>query len=151
MKKLLLTAIALIVAGTLAYTPALTQETKAAKSASSKATNSKHAKSTHARSKHADDRLVSKKSLAARTAVCKADCLPDNLHENGIGVHGLYRSYSKWDPHLVSPEGRKEYADCVKKCVDPLPAVFVQRPIFAMGLKWFGKTKESCLDCHAKY
>jgi hypothetical protein len=131
MNRLLLAGVALIVAGSLAYTPALTKEAKKTKSAASYGT-------------------VSKKSVAARTALCRADCRPDNLQPSGVGMHGFYRAYNKFDPHLTSIEGRKQYAECVKKCVDPLPDVYVQRPIFAMGLNWFGRSKESCLDCHAK-
>ena len=135
MNKLLLTAVASIVAGALAFTPALTQETKASKSA---------------KSRSADSRPVSTKSAASRNALCKADCRPNNLRPSGVGMHGLYRSYNTVDPHLTSVEGRMQYAECVKKCVDPLPDIYVQRSVFGMGLDWFGKTKRSCLDCHAK-
>jgi hypothetical protein len=135
MNKLWLAGVALIVAGSLAYTPALTREAKGTKSAASRS---------------AESRPVSKKSAAARTALCKADCRPNNLQQSGVGMHGLYRAYNTFDPHLTSIEGRKQYAECVKKCVDPLPDVYVQRPIFALGLNWFGKSKKSCLDCHAK-
>lgn len=90
------------------------------------------------------------KSVAARTALCKADCLPGKFHANGIGMHGLYRSYSKWDPHLVSPEGKKEYAACVSTCVGPLPSVYIQKIIFGMGMTWFGKTQDNCFDCHTR-
>lgn len=89
-----------------------------------------------------------KKSEAARAATCKADCLPNNMHPNGTGMHGLYRSYSIWDPHLVSPEGRKEYAQCVRACEGPLPDIYIQRFVFGVGLTWFGKTQQSCFDCH---
>jgi len=118
MNKLLHTGGALIVVGSLLCTPALTKTVK------------------------------SNRSASARTAVCKADCLPDNLHGNGVGMHGLYRSYSKWDPHLVSPEGKKEYAQCVRACLAPLPSIYIQKIIFAMGMKWFGMTQKSCFGCH---
>jgi hypothetical protein len=91
------------------------------------------------------------KSAAARTAICKADCLPDNLQKDGVhGMHGFYRSYSKWDPHLVSPEGKKEYAACVSACVAPLPSIYIQRVIFGMNMTWFGMTQETCYGCHSR-
>jgi hypothetical protein len=133
--KLLLAAVALIVAGAVTYTPALTEELKRKKSAAPRST---------------DTRPVSKKSAAARTALCRADCRPNNYSPSGIGIHGIYRSYAEFDPHLTSIEGRRQFAECVKKCVDPLPDLYVQRPLFAMGINWFGNTKESCLNCHAK-
>jgi len=137
--RLLLIGAALSVALSLAYAPALAEKVKGAKSAASRS---------------ADARPVSKKSVAARTALCRADCRPNNYKEcptwGCIGMHGLYRSYNSFDPNLTSPEGRRAFAECVKKCVDPLPEVYIQRPIFAMGFNWFGKSKEGCLDCHAK-
>jgi hypothetical protein len=97
-------------------------------------------------------RVAASKSAAARTAICKADCLPGNLHTTGldIGMHGFYRSYSTWDPHLVSPEGKKEYAACVAACAGPLPTIYIQRPLFAMNIKWFGMTQETCFACHSR-
>jgi hypothetical protein len=121
MKKLLLTGAALVAAASLAYTPAAVGKTKKAS-----------------------------RSVAARTALCKADCSPAKFDQStGIGMHGLYRSYHQYDPQLKSIQGRKDFAACVKHCTDPLPAVYVQRPILAMGIKWFGKDADSCLDCHA--
>jgi hypothetical protein len=134
-KKLSLVGAALVVVGSLTYTPAFTQDAKGTKRTASSA---------------ADGRPVSTKSVASRTALCKADCRPENYNDSGIGIHGLYRSYSKFDPHLVSVEGKKQYAECVQKCLAPLPTVYVQRAVFAMGINWFGKTKQSCLDCHVK-
>jgi hypothetical protein len=90
-----------------------------------------------------------KRSNAARAAICKADCLPNNMHPNGIGMHGRYRSYSTWDPHLVSPEGKTEYAACVRSCLAPLPSIYIQRFVFGMGMKWFGMTPQTCLGCHS--
>lgn len=130
MKKLLFAGIALVLVTPLAFTPAFTKEAK--------------------RTKATGEYTVSKKSVAARTALCKADCRPGNLQASGVGMHGLYRSYNTTDPHLTSIEGRKQFAECVKKCTDPLPDVYVQRAVFGLGLNWFGKTKQSCLDCHAK-
>lgn len=135
MKKLWLTGLALIVAGALAYTPALTQEAKEAKPAATKKVASKGAPS---------------RSVAARTALCKADCRPNNLKASGIGIHGHYRSYNSFDPHLTSLEGRKQFAECVKNCVAPLPRIYIQRPLLEGGGSWFGKDAASCLSCHAK-
>jgi hypothetical protein len=142
MKKLLLTGVALIAASSLAYTMAVAAPAKQTRSHVSRS----------AGAGKVDKPLLSRKSSASRMALCRADCRPDNYHAaTGIGMHGMYRDYSKFDPHLTSIEGRKQYAQCVKSCYDPLPAVFVQRAVFGLGMKWFGKTKESCLDCHAAY
>jgi len=148
MKKLLVAGLALVVAGSVAFTMALAQD--AAKSDAPKTAVKRVAP------KRSDDgRPVSKKSAAARTALCKADCRPNNYKDCGtwgcVGMHGLYRDYDKYDPQLKCIEGQKQYAQCVQKCVDPLPAVYIQRAVFGMGVtSWFGKSKESCLDCHAK-
>ena len=82
-------------------------------------------------------------SVGARTAACKLDCSAGNLH-------GTYRAYGATDPQLKSPEGRKLYAECVRLCLDPLPTIYVQRPIIEAGGSWFGKTKSDCLGCHAQ-
>ena len=118
MKRLSLAGIAVVVVGCLTYTSILTQEAEGKKSAASR-------------------------GAAARTALCKSDCLPDN-------THGLYKSYHATDPKLVSLDGRKQYAECVQKCVAPLPDFYVQKPIFALGLDWFGKSADSCYDCHIR-
>jgi len=89
-----------------------------------------------------------KKGDSARIATCKADCLPGHVDKKGVGMHGLYRSYSKWDPHLTSPKGKKEYAVCVRTCLAPLPSIYIQRLVFGMGLTWFGQTQQSCFECH---
>jgi hypothetical protein len=139
MKKLLLAGGALILAVSVAFTPALAEPAKKKKSTASGG---------------GESYTVSKKSVAARTALCKADCRPNNYKDcpswGCTGMHGLYKAYDRFDPHLTSTEGRKQYAECVKKCVAPLPSVYIQRPFFALGLYWFGKTRESCLDCHAR-
>jgi hypothetical protein len=99
----------------------------------------------------AQGRPVSTVPAAKRIALCKADCTPNNYKAStGIGVHGIYRSYAQYDPQLKSIEGRASFNECVKKCSDPLPEVYVQRAVFGLGLNWFGHTKQSCLDCHAK-
>jgi len=81
-------------------------------------------------------------SVAARTATCRADCRSGN-------THGLYRAYNTADPNLISPEGRRMYAECVRLCLAPLPTFYLQRPIIEGGLWWFGMTKSDCLTCHA--
>ena len=81
-------------------------------------------------------------TLATRTAACKLDCSAGHLH-------GTYRPYGATDPELKSPEGRKLYAECVRLCLDPLPTIYVQRPIIEAGGSWFGKSKADCLGCHA--
>ena len=82
------------------------------------------------------------RSVGARTAACKLDCSSGHLH-------GTYRSYGASDPELKSPEARKLYAECVRLCLDPLPTIYVQRPIIEAGGSWFGQTKSDCLGCHA--
>ena len=83
------------------------------------------------------------RSVATRTAACKADCRAGN-------THGFYRPYNVADPNFISPEGRKMYAECVRLCLAPLPISYFQKPIIEAGLPWFGKYKSDCLDCHAK-
>ena len=123
MKKLFLACAALVVLGMMAHAPAGAVEAKVSR------------------------------GTAARVALCKADCLPNNYKECPTwgckGMHGLYRSYNQFDPKLQSIEGKKEFAECVKHCSDPLPEVYVEKPIFAMGFNWFGKSADTCLDCHA--
>ena len=80
--------------------------------------------------------------LGVRTAACKKDCTSGN-------VHGDYRPYGAADPQLKSAEGRKMFNECVKLCLDPLPGIYVQKPIIEAGGSWFGKTKAECLGCHA--
>jgi hypothetical protein len=102
-----------------------------------------------------DGRPLSPKSTAERTALCKADCRPNNYKDCGtwgcVGMHGLYRDYDKYDPQLKSIKGQQDYKQCVDKCLGPLPAIYVQRAVFGAGItSWFGKSKESCLSCHVK-
>jgi hypothetical protein len=82
------------------------------------------------------------RSVGARTAACKLDCSAGNLH-------GTYRAYGAIDPQLKSPESKKMFAECVRLCLDPLPTIYVQKPIVEAGGSWFGKTKTDCLGCHA--
>lgn len=86
--------------------------------------------------------VIRAKPLGVRTAACKSDCTAGN-------VHGNYRPYGATDQQLKSPEGRKMFNECVKLCLDPLPSIYVQRPIIESGGSWFGKTKADCLGCHA--
>jgi hypothetical protein len=81
-------------------------------------------------------------SVGARTAACKKDCSAGHLH-------GTYRAYGATDPELKSPESKKLFAECVRLCLDPLPTIYVQRPIIEAGGSWFGQTKADCLGCHA--
>ena len=82
-------------------------------------------------------------SVGARTAACKKDCSSGSLH-------GTYRAYGANDPQLKSPEGRTLYNECVRLCLDPLPGIYVQKPIVDAGGTWFGMKKADCLGCHAK-
>jgi hypothetical protein len=153
MTKRLLAVLALVAAGALACTlPALTQEGEV----------TSHELGSMGGAKPGDKRVVkpskdgsytlSKKSVAARTALCKADCRPNNYKDCGtwgcVGMHGLYRSYNRDDPQLKTPQGQKAFAQCVATCLAPLPPVYIQRAVFKLGFSWFGKSKEGCLDCH---
>jgi hypothetical protein len=182
MNKALLTGAALILVGCLAYTPALTQEQKeeATSAATAETTNAPTAEPKSAASPKTTGAITAEpksaaapetktdagpakkpsgthgapsRSVAARTALCKADCRPNNYKDCGswgcTGMHGLYRSYNSNDPQLKSIDGQKQYAQCVKACVDPLPAIYVQRPLLENGGSWFGKTASDCLACHA--
>jgi hypothetical protein len=91
---------------------------------------------------HAETAKKKSHSVGARTAACRKDCRAGE-------THGLYRPYNATDPHLVSPEGRKLYKECVQKCLDPLPSFYVQKPILEAGGSWFGMHKSDCLSCHA--
>jgi hypothetical protein len=82
------------------------------------------------------------RGLGARTAACRTDCSAGHLH-------GTYRVYGAIDPELKSPESKKLFAECVRLCLDPLPTIYVQKPIIESGGSWFGKTKSDCLGCHA--
>jgi len=100
----------------------------------------------------ADGKLVSPYTLAERTAANKQDCLPNNLHKDGVGMHGHYRTYGQWDPQLKSIEGKKQFEACVKRGLEPTPwFAFGQRAGIALTGKFFGKSKQDCLKCHSKY
>jgi hypothetical protein len=153
MRRVLLVAgLALFAVGVLSHTPALTQGASAAKTEDAKPAKPAAKSVRHPMSK--DGRPLSTKSAAARTALCKADCRPNNYKDCGtwgcVGMHGLYRDYNKYDPQLKSIAGQKAYKQCVEKCVGPLPSIYIQRAVFGAGItSWFGKSKESCLDCHS--
>jgi hypothetical protein len=171
MKKLLLASFSLLLLASVTYTPAFTQDAKpvqeeaapaaadapapAEAPAAAEAPKPKPALRRVRRNAQqpvdAQGRPVSTVPAAKRIALRKADCTPNNYKAStGIGVHGIYRSYAQYDPQLKSIEGRASFNECVKKCSDPLPEVYVQRAVFGLGLNWFGHTKQSCLDCHAK-
>jgi hypothetical protein len=154
---------ALILAASLVSTMALTQgaadmkeRAKPAVDAASKSDESAKPKRAGARRAGkvdpADGKLVSPYSLAERTAANRQDCKPNNLHKDGLGMHGHYRAYGQWDPELKSIEGRKQFEACVKRGLEPTPwFAFGQRMMIASGGKFFGKGKEDCLKCHSKY
>src|ERR1043165_832946 len=161
MKHWLLTAGALLLAVSLTYTSAFTQDAsgknkeqaKPADNAAPKPDES--AKPTRAWARRVakidpvDGKLISPYSLAERTAMNRQDCKPNNLHEDGLGMHGQYRTYGQWDPELKSIEGRRQYEACVKRGLDPTPwFAFGQRLLIATRGKFFGKTKDDCLKCH---
>ena len=158
MSRLCVALIAFVVVGSVPSAPAFTEEAKDAQAVTAKPDNAtiaprakRVAVSRRAGPVDGEGRPLSTKSASARIALCKADCSPAKFDQKtGIGVHGIYRSYQQFDPQLVSIEGKREYAECVQKCAAPLPTVYVQRPLFAMGMNWFGKSKQSCLDCHEK-
>ena len=91
---------------------------------------------------HGETAKMPSRSVGARTAACKLDCSSGNLH-------GTYRIYGASDPQLKSPEAQKLFAECVRLCLDPLPSIYVQKPIIEGGGSWFGQTKSDCLGCHA--
>src|SRR5258708_20085193 len=78
---------------------------------------------------------------AQNAAACKSDCSTGS-------THGLYRPYNQADPNLISPEGRKLYAECVRLCLAPLPSSYFQKSIIESGGSWFGKFKSDCLRYH---
>jgi len=161
MKKRLLIAGAIILATALAYSPAFTQSApdkkqEEAKPAAGAAQSADSAKPKTARRvpriDPVDGKLISPYSLAERTALNRQDCKPNNLHKDGLGIHGHYRTYGQWDPELKSIEGKKQYEACVKRGLEPTPwFAFGQRLLIATRGQSFGKTKESCLTCHSKY
>jgi hypothetical protein len=154
---------ALVLVASLVDTRASTQDIPAVKKEPANSANSAVPKSTeNARPKNTakrvakidpvDGKLISPYSLAERTALNKQDCTPNNLHKNGLGMHGHYRTYGQWDPELRSIEGRKQFEACVKRGLEPTPwFAFGQRAGIAMTGKFFGKSKEECLKCHSKY
>jgi len=125
----------LILAASLTYTPAFTQDAAGTKKEEAKPAEG-------ATLKPNKNAKILSRSVGARTAACKLDCSAGHLH-------GTYRIYGSSDPELKSPESRKLFAECVRLCLDPLPSIYVQKPFVESGGSWFGKTKADCLGCHA--
>jgi len=139
MRRWLLASGVLILAGSLAVTTAYTQDASGEKP---KKTAVRHMPKPKV---DADGHQISPFSLAQRTANAKKDCAP------GVGTHGVYRGYTQWDPELKSIEGKKLYAACIKRGLEPAPGFAVHRFAYAIGVKSvFGRTKENCLECHSK-
>ena len=164
MMQWLLTAGALLLAASLTYTSAFTQDApgqnkeqaKPADNATPKPDESVKPKRAAVRRAAkidpTDGKLISPYSLAERTAMNRQDCKPNNLQKDGLGMHGHYRTYGQWDPELKSVEGRKQFEACVKRGLEPTPwFAFGQRMMIANGGKFFGRGKEDCLKCHSKY
>jgi hypothetical protein len=156
----LLTAAALILAASLTYTSAFTQDAPGMKKeqakpradATPKLDQSAKPARRATKTDPADGKLISPYSLAERTAASRQDCKPNNLRKDGVGIHGHYRTYGQWDPELKSIEGRKQFEACVKRGLEPTPwFAFGQRMMIASGGKFFGRGKEDCLKCHSKY
>lgn len=148
MRRLLLIGGILAVAMSLAYTPAFTQDAQK-KEQAKPAANSASKPARRPTKVNAEGKQVSPYSLAERTANNRADCRPNALKPDGLGIHGHYRGYGQWDPELKSIEGRKQFEACVKRGLEPAPwFALLQRATFANGGKFFGKTKEDCLKCH---
>jgi len=160
----LLTAGAILLAASLTYTSAFTQDAPGKNKEQAKPHNNARPKpDERAKPQRAgvrrvpkidpvDGKLISPYSLAERTALNRQDCKPNNLHKDGLGMHGHYRTYGQWDPELKSIEGRKQFEACVKRGLEPTPwFAFGQRAGIAMTGKFFGKSKEDCLRCHSKY
>ncbi len=148
MKRFSVMAAVLVAIGCSIYTPAFTQDAPKKQDVSA---GEKPKKVTAKRpiKVNADGKQVSPYSLAERTANNRADCKPNALKPDGVGIHGHYRGYGQWDPELKSIEGRKQFEACVKRGLEPAPwFAFLQRATFANGGTFFGKTKEDCLKCH---
>ena len=151
MRRLLLIGGILAAAMTLAYTPAFTQDAPKKKQATTSASEKLKTVSGRRIKEDADGKQISPYSLAQRIANNRADCKPNALKPDGVGIHGHYRGYGDWDPELKSIEGRKQFEACVKRGLEPAPwFALLQRATFAQGGKFFGKTKEDCLKCHVK-
>ena len=159
-KKYLLAAAILVVAASLTYSTAFTQDapgTKAATKTSGKkvATGKEYydRPARHATKTNREGKVISPYSLAERTAASRMDCKPNALKKDGMGIHGHYRTYGQWDPELKSIEGRKQFEACVKRGLDPTPwFAFGQRMMIGSGDgKFFGRGKDDCLRCHSSY
>jgi hypothetical protein len=169
--KGLLIAVALVIAASLSFTSAFTQDAPSAEKDGAKPAENASPKPDDASPKpdenlkpkrtavrrvprvdRADGKLISPYSLAERTALNRQDCKPNSLKADGVGMHGHYRTYGQWDPELKSIEGRKQFEACVKRGLEPTPMfAFGQRMMIATSGKFFGRGKEDCLKCHSKY
>jgi hypothetical protein len=155
MKNRVVALLALVLVGALIYTPeALTEDVISPQLGSLGGIKPGDKPSTKAIKPSKDGSYtVSSKSPVSRLASCNADCRPNNYKDCGTwgckGMHGLYRSYNQDDPQLKSIRGKQDFAQCVSTCMAPLPKVYIQRAVFGMGMTWFGKSKEGCLECHA--
>ena len=149
------TAGALILAASLVNTMALTQDTAGNKEQAKPAADAAPKPDESAKPKRAgvrrvakidpaDGKLISPYGLAERTAMNRQDCKPNNLHKDGLGMHGHYRTYGQWDPELKSIEGRKQFEACVKRGLEPTPwFAFGQRAGIATSGKFFGRPKKT--------
>ncbi len=163
MKKRLLTAGALVLAASLTYSSAFTQDAPGTKKQEVKPSDNaaqttvdsakpRRAAVRRVPKNDADGKVISPYSLAQRTALNREDCKPNNLRKDGLGIHGHYRTYGQWDPELKSIEGRKQYEACVKRGLEPTPwFAFGQRALIATRGQFFGKTRDDCLKCHSNY
>jgi hypothetical protein len=156
MQNCLLTVAALILAASLTYTSAFTQDAPGKNKEQATRVNATDVSAKPARraakTDRADGKLISPYSLAERTAANRQDCKPNNLRKDGVGIHGHYRTYGQWDPELKSIEGRRQFEACVKRGLEPTPwFAFGQRALIATSGKFFGKTRDDCLKCHSNY
>lgn len=163
--KWFLAAGALVLAASLTYTSAYTQDASGTTKARAKPADSaaatkpdegakpKRATGRSALKTEKDGTVISPYSLASRIAMNKQDCKPNNLKKDGLGIHGHYRTYGQWDPELKSIEGRKQFDACVKRGLEPTPwFAFGQRMMIGAGEgKFFGRGRDDCLKCHSKY
>src|SRR5689334_19981284 len=105
MRKLILAVIALATGLSVAYTVAFAQDAAKEAAKPAAAQEATQAPARHVTPRRSTPRLdkdgrpLSPKSTAERTALCRADCKPNNYKECGTwgctGMHGLYRDYDK--------------------------------------------------------
>jgi hypothetical protein len=157
MMRWVLTAGALVLAASLTYTSAYTQDAsgtakKQAKPAESATTKPDESTKPKRAARGRSALKIEADSLASRTSMNRQDCKPNNLKKDGLGMHGHYRTYGQWDPELKSIEGRRQFEACVKRGLEPTPwFAFGQRMMISSGGKFFGRGRDDCLKCHSKY